>query len=67
MRVLHLHDWDIGTAEAAQLQRDLAGMVVKSRCLFRPPACVAGVDVGTIAYAVAAGPRWWFSPSHNSK
>jgi deoxyribonuclease V len=46
MRVLKLHEWDISTTEAAQLQRDLAGEVVRSRCLFKTPRRVAGVDVG---------------------
>jgi len=46
MHVLKLHGWDISTTEAGQLQRDLAGKVVRSRCLFPPPRRVAGVDVG---------------------
>lgn len=46
MRVLKLHEWDISTTEAGQIQRDLAASVVRSRCLFHPPRYVAGVDVG---------------------
>lgn len=45
MRVLKLHGWNISTAEAGRMQRDLAPSVVRSRCLFRPPRYVAGVDV----------------------
>ena len=45
MRVLKLHEWDVSTAEARQLQRDLATSVVRSRCLLQPPRYVAGVDV----------------------
>lgn len=46
MHVLTLHEWDISASDAAQLQRDLAGRVVRSRCLFEAPRRVAGVDVG---------------------
>jgi deoxyribonuclease V len=46
MQVLKLHEWDVSTAEARQLQRDLAASVVRSRCLTQPPRYVAGVDVG---------------------
>ena len=46
MRVLKLHEWNISTTEAGRLQRDLAPLVVRSRCLFDPPRYVAGVDVG---------------------
>ena len=46
MHVLQLHQWDISTAEAGCIQRDLAASVVRSRCLFHPPRYVAGVDVG---------------------
>lgn len=46
MRVLKLHGWDISAADAAQLQRDLAGKVVRSRCLFEAPRRIAGIDVG---------------------
>ncbi|MBN1152825.1 MAG: deoxyribonuclease V [Dehalococcoidia bacterium] len=45
MRVLKLHDWNISTAEAGRLQRDLAPSVVRSRCVFQPLRYVAGVDV----------------------
>jgi deoxyribonuclease V len=45
MHIVHLHDWDIGTTEAGSIQRDLAASVVRSRCLFRPPRFVAGIDV----------------------
>jgi len=45
MHVLKLHQWNISTAEAGRLQRDLAPLVVRSRCLFRPIKHVAGVDV----------------------
>ena len=45
MHVSHLHDWDISIAEAGRLQRELAASVVRSRCLFRPPLYVGGVDV----------------------
>jgi len=45
MRVLKLHEWDVSTTEARQLQRDLAASVVRSRCLFHSPRYVAGVDV----------------------
>ncbi len=45
MHVLKLHDWDICTREARNLQRELAASVVKSRCLSRPPRYVAGIDV----------------------
>ena len=46
MRVLKLHEWNISTTEAGRLQRDLAPLVVRSRCLLDPPRYVAGVDVG---------------------
>ena len=45
MDVLRLHEWDISTAEARRIQRDLAATVVRSRCLLHPPRYVAGVDV----------------------
>jgi deoxyribonuclease V len=45
MHVLSLHDWNISTREAGAIQRDLAGCVVRSRCLFQPPRYVAGVDM----------------------
>ncbi len=45
MHVLNLHDWDISTTEAGRLQRDLASSVVRSRCLFRVPRYIAGIDV----------------------
>jgi len=45
MHVLKLHLWNVSTVEAGQLQRDLAPLVVRSRCLSRPPRYVAGVDV----------------------
>jgi deoxyribonuclease V len=45
MRVLKLHDWDVSTAQAALLQRDLALRVVRSRCLFSEPRMVAGCDL----------------------
>ncbi len=45
MRVLQLHDWNISTAQAAVLQRDLASRVVRSRCLFSSPRLVAGCDL----------------------
>ncbi len=45
MRVLKLHEWDVGTAQAAVLQRDLALQVVRSRCLFSEPRLVAGCDL----------------------
>jgi deoxyribonuclease V len=45
MRVLKLHEWDVSTSEARQLQRGLATSVVRSRCLVLPPRYIAGVDV----------------------
>ncbi len=45
MRVLKLHEWDVSTAQAAVLQRDLARKVVRSRCLFSEPRLVAGCDL----------------------
>jgi len=45
MRVLKLHEWDVSTAEAAVLQRDLSQRVVRSRCLFSEPRLVAGCDL----------------------
>jgi len=64
MRVLQLHDWDVGTAQAAMLQRDLALRVVRSRCLVSGPRLVAGCDLavdrlrgrGTAAVVVVALP-----------
>lgn len=39
------HPWDISIAEAKQLQLELAQqLIIKDQ--FRPPRCVAGVDVG---------------------
>ncbi len=45
MRVSSLHAWNVSTREAGTIQRDLAGAVVRSRCLFQPPRYVGGVDM----------------------
>jgi deoxyribonuclease V len=45
MRVLNLHDWNVDITEAGKLQRDLATLVVRSRCLFQTPRFVAGIDL----------------------
>jgi len=44
MRVMTRHRWDVSTAEARQLQRELAGIVVRTGT-FRVPRQVAGIDV----------------------
>jgi len=45
MRALRLHEWNVSSTEAGQLQRDLAALVVRSRCLVQTPRYVAGIDV----------------------
>jgi deoxyribonuclease V len=65
MRVLNLHEWNVSSTEAGRLQRDLAGLVVRSRCLFQPPRYVAGIDLsvdrasglGRAAVVVLSFPR----------
>ena len=45
MRIHALHSWDVTTSEAADIQRDLAARVVRSRSFSGAPELVAGVDL----------------------
>jgi len=44
MKAVRLHDWQVGVAEARELQRDLAAVVV-SRGAVGEPALIAGADI----------------------
>jgi len=44
MKAVRLHDWQVGVAEARELQRDLAAVVVR-RGAVGEPALIAGADI----------------------
>ena len=56
-----LHSWDLNTAEARDLQLELAARVDSNRPL-APYQTVAGADVSYNKYSPSGStPRWWCS------